>query len=96
MVSAARWTDRLSAVSGAHWFMVIFYGDESGTHGQGDYVISGYVAHETTWNIFTDNWRRFLDAELPHKIRYLKMAIIYLPNPGLGGRLELALGRSGQ
>src|SRR5438552_13332254 len=54
--------------------MVIFYGDESGSHGKGDYIVSGYLAHKDTWEFFTANWNRFLDAEFPEKIKYLKMS----------------------
>lgn len=36
--------------------MVVFYGDESGSHGKGNYVISGYVAHKDTWSEFASMW----------------------------------------
>jgi hypothetical protein len=54
--------------------MIIFYGDESGCHGKGDYVLSGYLAHKDTWDLFTANWRRFLASEFPKRIGYLKMS----------------------
>jgi len=51
--------------------MVIFYGDESGTHGKGDYVISGYLAHKSTWDLFNQEWPRFLGVA---GIDFLKMS----------------------
>jgi hypothetical protein len=54
--------------------MVVFYGDESGTHGKGDYLISGYLSHRTTWDFFSDSWRQALAAPTPKPIRYLKMS----------------------
>jgi hypothetical protein len=54
--------------------MVVFYGDESGTHGKGDYVISGYIAHKTTWKAFADMWNAALHAPTPRPINYLKMS----------------------
>jgi hypothetical protein len=54
--------------------MVIFYGDESGTHGKGDYVVSGYVAHKTTWEFFAHEWNKALHAASPRRVDFLKMS----------------------
>lgn len=54
--------------------MVVFYGDESGTHGKGDYVISGYIAHKTTWEAFEGMWNTALRADTPRPIEYFKMS----------------------
>ncbi len=54
--------------------MVVFYGDESGSHGKGDYVISGYIAHRDTWKAFAEMWNTALHAHTPHPIDYFKMS----------------------
>lgn len=54
--------------------MVIFYGDESGSHGKGNYVISGYVAHKDTWDEFSKMWNAACHAATPRRIEYLKMS----------------------
>lgn len=68
------WVDRLHAISGSNWTMVTFYGDESGTNGKGDYIISGYMAHNDTWRLFNREWARALSAPTPWPIGYLKMS----------------------
>ncbi|HKV39756.1 MAG TPA: hypothetical protein VJX67_11135, partial [Blastocatellia bacterium] len=63
---------RIAEIFGSEWIMVFFYGDESGSNGTGDYVLSGYLAHKSTWDLFSANWNRFLTTSLP--IKYLKMS----------------------
>jgi hypothetical protein len=65
---------RLAEIFGSEWIMVVFYGDESGSHGQGDYVISGYLSHKTTWDLFAKCWNEALLAPTPYPIKYLKMS----------------------
>jgi hypothetical protein len=65
---------RLIAMRGNEWVLIIFYGDESGTHGKGDYFISGYLAHKTTWDAFRNAWNKALKADSPKPIKYLKMS----------------------
>ena len=54
--------------------MVVYYGDESGAHGSGDYVISGYLSHRSTWDLFNRSWIDALPAPPPRSIDYLKMS----------------------
>ncbi len=54
--------------------MVIFYGDESGSHGRGDYILSGYVAHRDTWKFFDGLWNAKLAEANPRPIEYFKMS----------------------
>jgi len=54
--------------------MVVFYGDESGSHGKGDYVISGYIAHKDTWTEFAKMWNAACHSATPRRIEYLKMS----------------------
>src|SRR5260370_27137948 len=65
---------RIAEIFGSEWIMVVFYGDESGTHGEGDYVISGYLSHKTTWDFFGKCWNEALQAPTPYPIEYLKMS----------------------
>ncbi len=52
--------------------MVFFYEDESGSNRTGDYVLSGYLAHRSTWDLFIESWNKFRCGALP--IDYLKMS----------------------
>ena len=54
--------------------MVTFYGDESGSGGSGNYIVSGYVAHKTTWDFFAREWNKALHAASPRRVDYLKMS----------------------
>jgi hypothetical protein len=64
----------LAQIFKGDWFMVIFYGDESGTHGKGDYIVSGYLAHKSTWEFFGEAWNDALHAPTPRRIEYLHMS----------------------
>lgn len=64
----------LASIFRSEWVMVVFYGDESGTHGEGDYVISGYLSHKSTWDFFSKVWREALHAPTPRRIEYMKMS----------------------
>jgi hypothetical protein len=39
---------------------VSFYADESGSHGQGPFVLSGYLADDGTWGQFEEQWHAVL------------------------------------
>lgn len=72
--TAATHVEEMAELFGSEWLMVVFYGDESGTHGKGDYVISGYLSHITSWRLFRKVWERALAAPSPRPIKYLKMS----------------------
>jgi hypothetical protein len=65
---------QLAEIFRSEWLMVVFYGDESGSHGKGDYVISGYIAHKDTWAEFANMWNVACYAATPRRIEYLKMS----------------------
>src|SRR5579872_1015046 len=49
----------------ADWYLMAignasFYGDESGAHGQGPFVLSGYVANDDVWEDFENKWEAVL------------------------------------
>jgi hypothetical protein len=65
---------QLAEIFRSEWLMVVFYGDESGSHGKGDYVISGYIAHKDTWTEFAKMWNAACHSATPRRIEYLKMS----------------------
>lgn len=48
-----------------------FYGDESGSHGDGPFVLSGYLADDGVWDRFEQGWHNALQAD--PKIEYFHM-----------------------
>jgi hypothetical protein len=73
-ILAATAISQLAEIFRSEWLMVVFYGDESGSHGKGDYVISGYIAHKDTWAEFSKMWNSACYAATPRRIEYLKMS----------------------
>lgn len=54
---------------------ISFYGDESGSHGQGAFVLSGYFGEDDAWGAFEDEWHSVLhDSSIGgHEIEYFHM-----------------------
>jgi hypothetical protein len=51
---------------------VSFYGDESGSHGDGPFVLSGYLGRDDTWSEFQDQWHDVLE-HAGKRIEYFHM-----------------------
>ncbi len=64
---------------GQWWLMAVskmsFYGDESGSHGEGPFVLSGYLGLDKDWDSFEESWHDILhDASIGgYEIDYFHM-----------------------
>ena len=58
-----------------------FYGDESGSHGEGTFVLSGYLGRDTDWSEFEKAWHAVLqDSSIGSKLDYFHMRECYVTN----------------
>ncbi len=64
-----RWQDverfaRAALIRGRWWLMAVsqvsFYGDESGSHGEGPFILGGYLGRDDTWSEVQDQWHSVL------------------------------------
>ena len=62
------------------WLMAIsqrtFYGDESGSHGDGPFVMSGYLATDQVWGELEDQWHCVLqDATIADALSSISICV---------------------
>ncbi len=58
------------------WFLMLaFYGDDSGNHGKGPFVVAGYLGLTSDWFYMERDWEKVLEE--PPAIDYFKMGECY-------------------
>jgi hypothetical protein len=63
-------------MSSRGWFSVlVYYGDDSGNHGKGPFVLGGYLARASDWFHMENDWAKVLAQ--PPAIEYFKMSECY-------------------